>query len=385
MSEHEPHVPDKPSTPGAQQGSDPAAPQPPTEPAAPEPPAQPAGTPPGSPLAPPPGAPAPPAPGSPDAPAPGPMQTPGYPTAGYPQQQSVYQQPGYPPSNQGYLSQAPGYGAPNAGYPQPQPGYPQQQGYPQPSQPQYPPSGYAARPPAPRRPPLEPRQKRGAMIAGAVSFTIMTFGFGLVAAVAGIIAISAFIGTIFTWIASSNPQDFSAGELAGTQVVDQWIADAWSRYGVWLIAAAVLGIIIWILGYLSSIWILRGHKVNRPTAVTWSGLGIAVVANVIVGTVTTPFANLTGMFTPSMNGPDGRGPDGLDGLEALNDIDFSPFIAFVIIAAIVGLLVNAAIGLLSWWWMAHALRARPAAGPGAQDHTPPTAPSGVQPPAPPLA
>ena len=383
MSEHEPHVPDNPPTPGAQPGPDPTAPQPPGET---QPTAAPAGPPPGSPQAPPPGSPAPPAPDSPQAPSPGPMQTPAYPPAGYPQQQPGYpqQQPGYPPQGYpqpGYPQQPPVYPPQRQGYLQQAPGpNASHQGYPQPGYPQQAPIAYAPGPHTPRRPSLAPRQKRGAMLAGAVSFALMSLGFGLVAIPIAIAAFGALFGALFGWIATRNPEDFSMDGLTGAGVIERIVTDAWSAFAPWFIGMIIIGVIVWVLGFLSSIWILRGHQVNRPAAVTWSGLGIAIVANSFISGITSPLFNLSSMFTPNTNVPEGLGDPG--GLDSLSDFDFTPFILIVAVGGIVGLLVSAVIGLLSWWWMAHAFRARPATeatqtAPTMQGGTPqPTTPNG---------
>ncbi|GHD44598.1 DUF2062 domain-containing protein [Mycetocola manganoxydans] len=322
---------------------------------------QPAGPPPGSPLAPPPGSPPPPPPHSPAAPAPGPIQQPGYPQQqAYPQQGSP-QQPGW---QQGY--QQPGYPQQQQGYP-PQPGYPA--AYPQAQQQPYL-ANVPGGPPVPPRPPLGARQKRGAMLAGAVSFTLMSIGFALAVIPLIVAAFGAFFGALFSSVARNNPDDFSLNGEVGQDVTDQFIADAWSMALPWLIGSFILGVILWILGYLSSIWILRGRQVNRPVAVTWSGLGVAVAASWLASALSAPFSGLFGMFPSGFDtDQDFSGPDSIPGLE---NVDFTPLIGLGVLFVLLGLLVNAAIGLLSWWWMAHAFRERPA---GAVDSS--TAPTTI--------
>ena len=200
------------------------------------------------------------------------------------------------------------------------------------------------------------------MIAGAVAFTLS------VTIPIGIALFGAFIGTILNWAASGRGPN-GGGDFEGREEIQQVISDGWATYGGWLIAAVIAGIIIWILGYLSSLWILRGHKVHRPVAVTWSALGVAIVATFVISAVTSPLVNLTTMFTPNVDVPEGLGDPG--GLDALRDFDFTPFIALALVGGLIGLLVNAVIGLLSWWWMAHALRERPALASDAPAGTPP--------------
>ena len=349
MSENEPQVPDDATSATPRGGADPT----PTG-APPGSSGQPAGPPPGSPLAPPQGTPLPPAPNSPDAPAPGPMQQPGYPQqqAGYPSQQPGYPAQGYP-QQQGYPAQQ--------GYPQQ--GYPQQQGYP-PQPHQYPPQqqgnqqhGYIPQVPAQvkqKRPPLAPRQKHGAMLAGALGFALMSLGFALVAIPLAIAAFGAFFSSLFSWIARSNPDDISIDGGVPPEEIRQFIAQSWSAFLPWMIGLIILGIILWVVGYLLSVGILRSHGVNRPVAVTWAGLGIAIVANWLLSALSSPFSALADLWTPDVRGPENF--NGVDGLEGLENLDFTPVIGFGVLFLLLGVLVNAAVGLLSWWWMAHALR-----------------------------
>lgn len=275
------------------------------------------------------------------------MQTPAYPPAGnpqqagYPQQQPGYPQqpPAYPQQPQGYLQQAPG----QPGYAQ----YPQQRYAP-----------YVAGPTVPRRPPLTHRQRNGAMIAGAVAFSLMSLGFSLVMIPIGIALVGAFIGSILNWLASRGGPN-GGGDFEGREQFQQFLADAWSTYGGWLIASAVIGVIVWILGYLASLWILRGHSVHRAVAVTWSGLGIAIVANFLISGILSPLSGLGGMVNPGMNDPDFDGSRGFDP-DWFDNVNFTPFILIGVIILFASILANAVIGLLSWWWMAHVLRERPA-------------------------
>ncbi len=196
------------------------------------------------------------------------------------------------------------------------------------------------------------------MIAGAVSFTLMSLGFTLVAIPLVIAILGAFLGTLFGWLAARNPGDFSMDGVVGRDVITRMVSDAWSTFAPWLIGMLVVGVIIWIVGYLSSIWILRSHDVNRRVGVTWAGLGIAIVANVLISGVASPLSGMGGMFNYNVGEMDGFGSGDFGGF---GDIPIAPIVAFGVIVAIVGILANAVIGLFSWWWMAHALRDRPTA------------------------
>lgn len=341
MSENEPRIPDeKPSaTPHGEPDRAPAEPQP--------------GPPPGSPLAPPHGTPLPPAGALPAAPAPGPIQQPGYPQqAGYPGQ--------YPPQ-QGYQQQNP------AAYPQqypPQPGYPaQQHGYPPqpqhyPVQQGYPQPGYIAQAPGrsvPPRPPLAPRQRRGAMLAGAVGFSLMSLGFALVAIPLAIALFGAFFSTLFSWAATNNPDDISIDGGVPPEDFERFIADAWSMFLPWMIGLVILGILLWVLGYLASLGILRSHRVNRPVAVTWSALGVAIVGSWALSALSSPISGLFNLWTPDIGTPEIGSPGGVPDLTGF---DVAPFVGIGVGFLLLSVLLNAGIGLLSWWWMAHAFRER---------------------------
>ena len=330
-----------------------------------------AGPPPGSPQAPPPGSPQPPAPNSPEAPSPGPMQQ-GSAQGGYPgqpggpppypgggQAQGGYPQQGYPPQHQGYQQQG-GYPPQPGGYPQPYPPQPQHGGYP--PQPHYgqPQRPYLAQVPGtatPPRPPLEGRQKRGAMLAGAVSFTLMSFGFALFVIPLVLGMLGAFVSTLISWAVNSNPDDFNVNGGPAPDELERFLADAWSTFLPWFIGALILGIIVWILGYLSSLWILRSHRVHRPVAVTWSGLGIAIVGSFLLSALSSPISGLFNLWTPNFGNDNFGGSGGVPNLESF---DFTPVIGAGVLLTLLSLVINAAIGLFSWWWMAHAFRERPA-------------------------
>jgi hypothetical protein len=190
------------------------------------------------------------------------------------------------------------------------------------------------------------------MLAGAVSYTLMSFGFALFAIPLVASLFGAFFSAVFSW-ARNNP-DVNGAVVPNN--IEEIVADVWSTFLPWLIGSIVLGVILWVLGYLSSLWILRSHQVNRPVAVTWSALGIAIVASWLLSALGSPFSGLLNLWMPGLNGPDNF--NGTDGLNGLQGIDFAPFVGLGVLFLLIGLILNAAIGLLSWWWMAHAFRAR---------------------------
>lgn len=206
------------------------------------------------------------------------------------------------------------------------------------------------------------------MIAGAVAFSLMSLGFSLVMIPIGIALVGAFIGTILNWVASNGGPN-GGSDFEGREQIQQFLADAWGTYGGWLIASIVVGVIVWILGYLASLWILRGHSVHRAVGVTWSGLGIAIVANFLISGILSPLSGLSGLAAPDFDQSDFNGPSGFDP-DWFNNINFTPFILLGVLIICASILANAVVGLLSWWWMAHALRERPAAGEPAQPTQP---------------
>ncbi|WP_460948182.1 hypothetical protein [Okibacterium endophyticum] len=235
---------------------------------------------------------------------------------------------------------------------QPQPAYGQQPVYGQPQyqQPQYQQPAYGQQrypayqqPPVYQvplrqpRPPLTSKAKRGAMLAGALGFTLMTIGFTIAMIPLAIAMIVALFASFFGFLtAASTDREWAdvMGEWFGVGIEASWLV---------FVIFVVIGIVIWVLGYLVSILILKGHGIERRAAITWSGLGIAVVVWWLVSTVITPFS---GILVPVISVGNGEfNPDGAVGVG--------------IVLAVLAVVLAAGLGLLSWWWMAHAMRPRP--------------------------
>lgn len=194
------------------------------------------------------------------------------------------------------------------------------------------PYGYdPALPPAPKRPPLSVEQKRGAMIAGGVGFTLMTFGFSLVMGVVIVTLVFALIGAI------ASAVERSAGVPA--EILDG-MSDFVRDYGWVAVVVAVVGVVLWLVGYFASVRILRSSGNTRATAITWAALGISIVASWVIGGILSfPFNLMT--TTPGWD-------EGSAGAAIVGGV----------LSAVLGLAATAAIGVFAWWWMAHALRAR---------------------------
>lgn len=193
-----------------------------------------------------------------------------------------------------------------------------------------PPYGYAPVSPPPR-PPLTRQQRRGALIAGAVSLFLLQLGFtAVMIPIVLVLALLLIFGTV-NLLSRTTTGDMGWDRFWAGNHFDAapWIP--------WLIAMVVVGILIMVLAVLVSGWILRAHGVNRPRAITWSSIGIGIVAQWVVGGVLGVITNLASVT--SQNGV------AIGGLFAVG----------------ASLVTTVAVGALTWWWMAHAFRAPVAA------------------------
>lgn len=224
-----------------------------------------------------------------------------------------------PPFHQG-----PGAHQATPGYPPP--GYPPP-GYPAPA---YPPS---FQPPAPK-PPLQARQKSGARLAGILGFLLLSLGGTMFILPIVALLFGAFFALIFrslrTTAVSSDPDFLSFDGFLEDLNLEALIPV--------LVIIAVVGVILMVVALFLSARVLRSHGIDKAWAVTWAGAGIAVVANgVVTSVLSMPFS----LFPTGL----GSGDSG---------------VAFTVVVGIVGLLVSivatAAVGWLSWWWMAHLMR-----------------------------
>src|SRR5690606_15797766 len=103
---------------------------------------------------------------------------------------------------------------------------------------------------APKKPPLEPKLKRTASVAGAVSFTVMSLGWGLLSTAAGIGLFAGFFAWVVSIItASGEGRDadyFRLMDFIETINPTAWILP--------LVLAALVGIGLWVW----SVFISRG-------------------------------------------------------------------------------------------------------------------------------
>lgn len=200
------------------------------------------------------------------------------------------------------------------------------------------PQPYSARPTGYRaaRPPLSAREKRGAFWAGAVGFNFLTLGFLLVVVPLVIGAFGAFFALLFDQISRSG-DELSTGYLVVSGVFASFDFGVLAIIGLIIV---VVGLAIMIGALFASRSILRSNGVSRPWAVTWAGAGIAIVAYWVVGWIPAfALQFLSGALTVA-------------GLDGWTNFGTTGLIGFLLAIA-----VNAVIGWLAWWWMAHAFRA----------------------------
>lgn len=184
------------------------------------------------------------------------------------------------------------------------------------------------------RTPLTAEQKRGAMIAGGVGFALMTLGFGIVSVVVVVLFVFGLLGFIGTALARS-------GETSANMMAD--IVEFAQMYWWIALLVAVVGVILWLAGYFASVRILKSSGNRRATAITWAGLGIAIVANWLVGSVLSIPASLINMGSSD------------------SGVLTGALLGGGLVFGLLGLAATVAIGVFAWWWMAHALRVAPAA------------------------
>lgn len=187
---------------------------------------------------------------------------------------------------------------------------------------------------APAKPPLPRRTRNGAWIAGAVSFSVLSFGWTLFFAS----VVIALVGGLFLWFA-----DVLSGrstDPGGEAFFDFFASIDVSAIIPLLIIGSVVGLVLMALALFLSRWILGAHQVNRPWPVTWAASGVAIVAGWIIGSVLGAVAQIVTSFAALAPDPIGAG------------------IAGVSVSGLLAIALTAAIGLFSWWWMAHLMRPR---------------------------
>jgi len=176
------------------------------------------------------------------------------------------------------------------------------------------------------RPPLTPKEKFGARLAGAVGFLLLTLGWGLFVIPIAIVVFGAFFALLFAGIQRAAGDEGPLGVLQGFDP-SGWILP--------LLLSGLVGVVLVVASLFVSRGILRANGVARPWVVTLAGAGVAIVASWVVSAILAIPLQLVGTFSADTNGLP---------------------IVVGIVALVLGVVVTAAIGWLSWWWMAHVTR-----------------------------
>src|SRR5690554_8038000 len=190
---------------------------------------------------------------------------------------------------------------------------------------------------APTKPPLTKELKRTASVAGAVSFTVMSIGWGLLSTAVGIGLFAGFFVWVLNMIGASGEGD--AGYFRLMEFVEAINPAAWV---IPLVIAGLVGAGLWVWSLFISRGMLARAGHPSPWGVTWAGAGIAVAASWIVSWVAwLPLQALTFMT-----------PDVFDSWES----GLVMAIVLCIASLLLRLIVTVVLGWLAWWWMAHAMR-----------------------------
>lgn len=208
----------------------------------------------------------------------------------------------------------------------------------EPNSPYLPPNAPPGVPPVPRKPPLSRGLKRAASVAGAVSFTVMSIGWGLIAIALGIGLVAGIVTALMGAAdVSRDGRDLDYRRLA--EFLESINPAAWV---IPLVFAGLVGIALWV----GSLFISRGMLARAghpsPWGVTWAGVGIAIAASWVLSWVAWLPLQFAGLITPDAF------PSSEGGLAIT--------IAMAILFAVLNLALTAAIGWFAWWWMAHVMR-----------------------------
>ncbi|GAA0992496.1 hypothetical protein [Subtercola frigoramans] len=170
-------------------------------------------------------------------------------------------------------------------------------------------------------------------IAGALALPFLTIGIDVILGVLVFVGFWLVVVLLFS-VFDDSPSSGQAG--LGDLGTLTFVGVAAVPVIIGVAAAVVLGT----TGFLLSWVLLRRARVRRPAAVTWAGIGVCFIPQLVVVSMAYSLSN-TVMATLVSPGNDG-------------DVKWGIYAA----AAALTALVSAVIGALVWWWMAHALRGR---------------------------
>lgn len=211
--------------------------------------------------------------------------------------------------------------------------------------------------PPPRYEALTRGHKRRSRWAGVVGLNLMSLGASvIIATIVVSVVIAVFAGISASADANSGLSGFADLGQVGAPLV--------------FVAVGLIGAVIFVVGMLSSVAILRAGRVHRPWAITWSAFAVSIPVLFVVNTLSWvlgqvvetagTFAILGRTFDSGIAGEGNPG-----GLPFGLSLESSVIISLVVAAVglLVVIIVIGVIGSLAWWWMAHAFRVRvPAAG-----------------------
>ena len=195
----------------------------------------------------------------------------------------------------------------------------------------------------PVRPPLTPRARTGALVAGAVATLMVSIGGAFIAIPLVLLVIGLIVATVVTAF---------GGEVAAVLEEIQRFVPTGLLIGV-AVALILVGAALVVGALFLSRGILRSRGLDKAWPITWAGLGIAIVAGWASSGVLSIPLQLSGTAFSA---------GGWGELES----------AISIITSLAGLVITAAVGALSWWWMAHVMR--PAGAAPAEETGAPSAP-----------
>ncbi|MGM1028929.1 MAG: hypothetical protein ACQEWM_03540 [Actinomycetota bacterium] len=202
-------------------------------------------------------------------------------------------------------------------------------------------------PPAPRKPPLTPSAAHRARLAGGVGGGVAWLGLGIAQTCAGLLmlAVGAAAVLLGVVLAFSGGAPEARGEVWPELL--QWLG---SPTAIALMIGIPVGLAIALLGLWISARLLRHPGIARPVGVTWAAFGISIVAGGVVGGVGGA------VLTPIIGALPDLGVDlGSAQLAALDRL-VGAALPYAVAVGVVSLLLQTAVSVFAWWWMAHAMR-----------------------------